>query len=182
MKKTPPPLNPPSKPQTSLLVMYLCAAILLGLDQWSKFWVVENLAFGQSVPALEPWLFFTYVRNTGAAFSILTGQKWLLSLIAIGVSLWLVFYAHSLKQRQLVHLLSLAAILAGALGNLTDRLRLGYVVDFFDLHHAGRNIWPIFNVADICINLGVALLILYFLLYPEEEEAAAEEKPTSHIT
>lgn len=166
--------HPTSKRQTPLVVMYLFAFVLLCLDQWSKYWVVNHLTFGQAVPVLEPFLFYRYVTNEGAAFSILTGQKWLLSAIAGGVSLWILFYASRLKQRQPLHLLSLAAILAGALGNLIDRLRFGHVIDFVDLHYKGGNIWPIFNVADMCINLGVALLILYFLLYPEEEQAAAK--------
>ena len=168
--------------QTPLWIMYLCAALLLALDQWTKFWVVENLTLGAPVPVVEPFLFYRYVTNDGAAFSILRGQKWILSLIAGGVSCWILFYASRLKQRQPMHIFALAAILAGALGNLIDRLRLGYVVDFVDLHYKGGNIWPIFNVADICINLGVALLILYFLLYPEEEEATSETESTSHTT
>lgn len=171
-----------NKPQASLWILYLFAFVLLCLDQWSKYWVVNHLVFGKPVPVFEPLVYYRYVINEGAAFSILTGQKWVLSAIAAGVCLWIMYYANSLKQRRTIHLLALAAIFAGALGNLLDRLRLGHVVDFIDLHYNGGNIWPIFNVADMCINLGVALLILYFLLYPEEEKAAAEIEPTSHTT
>lgn len=161
--------------------LYLLALVLIGLDQWSKLQVVKHLQFGQSVPAFEPWLYWTYVRNTGAAFSMLSGQKWLLSLIALAVSGWIVVYARGLQEKSWLQLSALACILAGALGNVIDRLRLGYVVDFMDLHYAGRNIWPIFNVADICINLGVGLLILYFLTHPEPKEAEARVADTPSV-
>lgn len=171
------------------LLCYGLALFLLGLDQASKWWVYHDLPFGIPQPAFEPWLYFTHVHNDGAAFSMLRGKKWILSLIALGVSLWVVQYERRLKFRHPIHLAGLACILAGALGNVIDRLRLGFVVDFLDLHHAGRNIWPIFNVADICINLGVGLLIFYFWRIPEptqaeahkEEESIAEDASVSQI-
>jgi len=158
------------------LLVYVLAAVLIALDQASKLWAV-TLPFRLPQPALEPWLYFTYVHNDGAAFSFLSGQRWLLSAIALGVSVWIVIYERRLQARHPLHLAGLACILAGALGNVMDRIRLGYVIDFLDLHHGGRNIWPIFNVADICINLGVALLILYFWTHPEVKPDSAQSAP-----
>lgn len=149
------------------LLCYGLALFLIALDQGSKWWVYQELPFGVPQPVFEPWLYFTHVHNDGAAFSILRGKKWVLSLIALGVAFWVVRYERQLTFRHPIHLTGLACILAGALGNVSDRFRLGFVVDFLDLHYAGRNIWPIFNVADMCINLGVGLLIFYFWRFPE---------------
>lgn len=157
----------------SLLPTYGTAAVLFGLDQWSKWSIQQNLPFRMSKPLAGDWLYLTHVHNEGAAFSLLDGQKLGLSLIALTVMGAIVFYERRLKQRHRLQLIALGCILAGALGNLTDRLRLGHVVDFLDLHAHGRNIWPIFNVADISINLGVALLVLYFWRSSESNGAAA---------
>jgi len=174
MSKTPIDLNP----WRAALLCYGLALLLLAVDQISKAWIYQQLPFGNPQPIFEPWLYFTHVHNDGAAFSIMRGKKWLLSLIALAVAIWVVQYERRLKIRHPLHLMGLACILAGALGNMVDRFRLGFVVDFLDLHYAGRNIWPIFNVADICINLGVGLLIFYFWRYPEpaSQEPNKEEE------
>lgn len=164
----------------SALLVYSLMLVLLILDQVTKLWTVQNLPFAIPQPAIEPWLYFTHVHNDGAAFSFMRGQRWPLSLIALGVAAWIVVYERRLKHRHPLHLVGLACILSGALGNVMDRIRLGYVIDFLDLHYGGRNIWPIFNVADICINIGVALLILYFWFHPDNQsDKQAEESPAS---
>lgn len=168
---------PSSRSILQVLPVYGLAALLFGLDQLSKHLVVTYLPFRGSVPALAPWLYFTHVRNIGAAFSIFEGQKFLLSLIALAVIGWLLVFERRLRNRHPLMLGALACILAGAAGNLCDRLRLGYVVDFLDLHARGGNIWPIFNVADICINLGVGLLLLYFWRYDNAGPAPAGPRP-----
>ncbi|MEZ0370127.1 MAG: signal peptidase II [Candidatus Sericytochromatia bacterium] len=157
--------------------VYGLTALLLGLDQLSKSLILASLAYGSSRPLLAPWLYLTHVHNIGAAFSIFEGQKLWLSGIALAVSIWIVVYERRLQQRHPLQLAALACILAGSLGNLTDRLRLGHVIDFLDLHGGGRNIWPIFNVADICINFGVGLLVLYFWRHPESRSDGPEPGP-----
>ena len=145
-------------------VVYIIAALLLGLDQCSKHFVSNNFTLGFSKPVIDPWLYFTFVTNDGAAFSIFKGQMIWLSVVAIAVVIGIVIYERRLPPDRPVSLLiSLGFLLGGALGNLIDRLRLGYVIDFLDLHNQGHNIWPIFNVADISINVGVALLFLYYI-------------------
>lgn len=165
----------------STLLVYGLATCLFSLDQLSKWLVIEHLPFGQPRAVIEPWLYFTHVHNIGAAFSLLEGQKFALSAIALGVAGWIVWHERRLQVRHPMHLAALACILAGALGNLSDRLRLGHVVDFLDLHNAQGNIWPIFNVADICINVGVALLIFYFWRYPEPKEERSLPAPEASI-
>lgn len=166
----------PLSHRNSVALFYLLALVLLGLDQATKLWVMDTLPFGQPNPAIEPWLYFTHVHNDGAAFSILRGQKWILSAIALGVSAWIAVHHWRLPAPSRAQVAGLAFVWAGAVGNVIDRLRLGYVIDFLDLHWQGRNIWPIFNVADICINIGVALLILYFWTHPEEQTDAQDSK------
>lgn len=184
MTKTPASASPVITTRPSVLstvLVYGLAACLFSLDQLSKWLVIEHLPFGQPRAVIEPWLYFTHVHNIGAAFSLLEGQKLWLSAIALGVAGWIVWYERRLQVRHPMHLAALACILAGALGNLCDRLRIGHVVDFVDLHSGGRNIWPIFNVADICINIGVVLLILYFWRYPEPKEERSLPTPEASI-
>jgi signal peptidase II len=154
------------------LPVYGLAALLFALDQLSKSWIASRLPLGASQPWLGDWLYLTHVQNQGAAFSLFDGQKLVLSTIALLVIAGIVVYERRLQQRSWLQLAAMGCILAGAIGNLTDRLRLGHVVDFFDLHVHGRNIWPIFNVADISINLGVALLILFYWRHTANNETA----------
>ena len=153
------------------LLVYSLAISFFRLDQWSKQFIALHYNLYESHPILSPWLYFTHVRNDGAAFSTFKGQMVWLSVIAIIVSLGIIWYERHLPSRRpsLISV-SLGFLLGGALGNLLDRLSLQYVIDFIDLHYHGRNIWPIFNVADMCINMGVGLLILYFILYPEKNK------------
>lgn len=155
------------------LPAYGTAALLFGLDQFTKWQIAATMPFRSSRPLLGEWLYLTHVHNEGAAFSFLDGQKLVLSVIALAVIAAIVVYERRLKQKSPLQLAALGCILAGSLGNLTDRLRLGHVIDFLDLHAKGRNIWPIFNVADMCINLGVVLLVLYFWRHPEPPALAA---------
>jgi signal peptidase II len=103
------------------------------------------------------------VHNTGAAFSFLSDaggwQRWLFLLISLVVSIILVIWLHRLKENQLVMSLSLTLILGGAVGNLIDRIFLGYVIDFIDIYYKNYH-WPVFNLADASITLGAALFIL----------------------
>lgn len=165
-----------------LLFVYLPAIIFFKIDQWSKAYIADNFLLYESRPTFKLWnnlqIFFTYVHNDGAAFSTFRGQMTWLSLVAMIVVVGIVIYERRLPtNRSPLLSLSLGCILGGALGNLVDRVALRYVIDFMDLRYfsnnAWDNIWPIWNVADMCINLGVGLLILYFLITPEE---AVDEK------
>ena len=141
----------------------------MALDQWSKHAVVASLEYGELRPVTS---FFNLVRahNPGAAFSFLEGasgwQRWLFALIAVGVSGVLVAWLRRLPAGARLLPAALALIIGGALGNLVDRIRYGYVIDFIDFQATWENLphhWPTFNVADIAICIGVALMALDML-------------------
>lgn len=142
----------------SRYVECLAGALVLALDQFSKYW-----AIGISTIYIAPWLNLHLTYNQGASFSILSEghewQYWLLVGIAIAacslVSYWWV------KQKQLVTRIALILIAVGAFGNLLDRMRYGAVVDFIDVHF-GIYHFPTFNVADSSITIGAALILLFY--------------------
>lgn len=151
------------------MLYYLLAAALVVVDQLVKFLVRANIPLGEGVPFLPHILQLTYYQNTGAAFSIFEQHTWILTLISAAASVLLIVL---LAKRTFDHpfaMVSLALVLAGAVGNLIDRLFLGYVTDMFQTLFMN---FPIFNVADICIVCGGIAFCVYFLLLGKEEETA----------
>jgi signal peptidase II len=147
----------PTRPAVLLLAT---AAALYVADQATKALVVANLAYGERVPILGDVVQLWHLRNTGAAFSLLPGAQWLFIPITI-VALGMVAYFHmQFRDRgPWIHVI-LGAILAGSLGNLTDRVRFGYVTDFVSVG-IGDLRWPAFNVADPAVVIGILLLVGY---------------------
>lgn len=150
-------------------LLWVIATAVLVLDQWSKAQIIESLAIGQTWrpwagrPILE-WFAFTHTKNTGAAFGIFPTASLFFVMVAVLVSLAIVWYAPRLPKSQWWLFLSLGLELGGALGNLTDRLHLGWVTDFV---HIGS--FAIFNVADSAIVCGVAILLVHFW-YEEKQQ------------
>ncbi|GAB4419982.1 MAG: hypothetical protein Kow00106_16390 [Anaerolineae bacterium] len=143
-----------------LLLVSVVALVLLA-DQISKAYVAAHLPLHDSwapVKALEDVFRFTHVRNSGAAFGLFPQGGFLFLGIAILVSAIILYYYRQIPADAWLVRLALGLQLGGALGNALDRLRLGYVVDFFDVSY-----WPVFNVADSCVVLGVAGLVLVML-------------------
>ncbi|MCG5548055.1 signal peptidase II [Halorhodospira halochloris] len=142
------------------------AAVWVLLDQVTKLWADSALTFGQSIELL-PVLNLTLGYNTGAAFSILGGgdgwQRWFLAAIAVAVSSYLVYWLRQIAGSERWLALGLTLVLAGAIGNLIDRLRLGYVIDFIHMYYQDYH-WPIFNVADIGITIGAGIVIVAMLV------------------
>ena len=141
-----------------LALMALFAAGIVAVDQWTKALTVANIALYQDVEFIPGFLGFTYVRNTGAAFSSFEGQQWLFALIFIvfTVAILWEFRKNSLKFNTFERW-CIAAIYGGGLGNMIDRLRLGYVVDMIETKFIS---FPVFNVADCFITCGcIALMI-----------------------
>jgi len=132
-------------------------ALLLVLDIVTKEWIRANLPLGGSFP--EVWrLNIVHIQNTGSAFGLFTNQAFLLSAVAIaGLVVVLLFFKY-LKDLGFMGGLALSLIFAGALGNLIDRLRFGYVTDFLYVRLWGDVFWPAFNVADSAITVGAILL------------------------
>ena len=146
----------------------LAAVLCVAADQAVKWLVVNTMTLGQSQPLLPPLLRLTRVHNYGAAWSSFAGQKWLL-LGVTGVILAAVLWV--LARRIVRHPLGICAcclILSGGIGNIIDRLRLGYVVDM--LHFQFWPSYPTFNVADVCIVSGAILGAIYYVLLYDKHD------------
>jgi len=156
-----------------VLVLAGTAVLLYAADQITKALVVANVEFGDRHDVIGDLAQLWHVRNDGAAFSILPGATWLfvpVTFVAIGM---VVYFHRMLLGRGPLMQVVLGAILAGALGNLTDRLRLGYVIDFVSLGF-GDTRFPTFNVADSAVVLGIGALVAYltFVEQPRTAESA----------
>ena len=137
------------------------SALVIVLDQLSKYWISNNFSYGESLYVLDIFN-LVLVHNTGAAFSFLSDaggiQRWLFSIIAIVASVWIIWLLRK-HQHQMLFALALSMILGGALGNLIDRVAYGYVVDFLDFHWNAYH-FAAFNLADSAITCGAILLII----------------------
>ena len=164
---------------------YLAVSLaVLFLDQWSKGLVTRTMEVHQSKTVVPDLFDLTYVRNTGAAFGLFASvdsslKAILLNSIAVIVFLIVSAYALRSSHKSIRLQVGLALILGGAVGNLLDRVRFGYVVDFLDFAISGHH-WPAFNVADSAICIGVALLFLDML--GSEEEAPRPAPPPGVVS
>ncbi|MEI5992635.1 signal peptidase II [Candidatus Enterococcus mansonii] len=153
-----------------LAVYLIISAVLIGLDQWVKYVTVASIQLGETKEFIPGFLSFTYIRNTGAAWSLLEGKMWffyIITVIVVAVVLYiLVKNINSSKW----FTVGLSLVLAGAIGNFIDRVRLGFVVDMFQTEFIN---FPIFNVADTALVIGVACIFIYLIL---EEKAAKDGK------
>lgn len=145
----------------------ILAAVLVAVDQLVKYLVLENIDLGQHVPFIPHILELTYVQNTGAAFSLFEEHTWILALISLAMSIllavaiWKNFFRHPLGK------VTLTLLLAGAVGNLIDRVLRGFVVDMFNVLFMN---FAVFNVADICVVVGGIAAALYYLFFGEKLE------------
>jgi signal peptidase II len=150
-----------SRPRWAFSLIAL-AVVLLMLDLLTKELAVRHMAFGEAID-LTSFLRFVHVHNSGAAFGMLANQgpwaQWFLTLTGLLVCVWIVWRLCHPRRGEALFEAGLALVLGGALGNLTDRLRFGYVVDFIDFHYQGWH-WPAFNLADTAITLGVIVLLI----------------------
>ena len=136
------------------------------IDQITKIYIDRSMQLYDSIPVVENFFHITYVRNKGAAFSFLSNASWRLPFfitVSIIAALVILVAFRKLRDDQRLAQISLAMIFSGAVGNLIDRVRLGEVIDFLDVHWY-RHHWPAFNVADSLICVGVFLLALDMIL------------------
>ena len=156
--------------------MWYILAIILGVvaDQALKLWTVANLGLYESAPLLPGIVELMYIQNTGGGFSILTGHTWFLTAVTIVLML---IVAGLLVKKVYPHPLAmwtLTCVLSGGIGNLIDRVRLGYVVDMFNLQFMN---YPVFNIADILVVVGAIGFAAYYLLLDDKvQKMKAEEK------
>ena len=159
--------------RTKLLLLAL-AAFLFGADRWSKVAIVQSMELYQSRTVIAGFFNLVHARNTGIAFSLFADSgafvgEWLLPGLT-GAAIVFVFVLFWRYDGSLRGHVALTLILAGAAGNLYDRLLYGYVTDFLDVYVSGYH-WPAFNVADSCITIGALLLLLDSALAPKDQPA-----------
>ena len=146
------------------------SAVLIVADQWTKAWATASLVYRQPVPVIDGFWNWTLVHNYGAAFSFLSDaggwQRWFFGGLAVVISAVLMVMLARTPRSDWRTALPFALVIAGALGNLVDRVRFGYVVDFVDWY-AGSYHWPAFNVADSAIVVGAVLLVLFSFKAPD---------------
>lgn len=150
---------------------YFLAGLVIVLDQLSKWVVLNQIQFGETI-YVAPFWNWVLTFNPGAAFSFLADQpgwqRWFFALLALGISAWIALELK--KQPQpILPAMALTLIMGGALGNVIDRVRFGAVVDFIQWHAAGYY-WPAFNVADSAITVGAVLLVFAQLFSPKHQE------------
>lgn len=138
-------------------------AILIGLDQIIKYWALNSLKEVNSIPVINNIFSLTYVENRGAAFGMLQNNQSIFILVAAVASCFGLYYLHSKKVNNLGKI-GILLVISGAIGNLIDRVKLGFVVDYLDFHI----IWSyVFNLADCFVVVGTILLCLYIITSKE---------------
>ena len=170
-------LNQFFKNKRQTLIWLGLAVLVLVADQVTKLWIVEQYSLGMS-DKINEFFNLVHVHNYGAAFSFLNNeggwQRWGFSVFAAVVSLIIIVWIVRLSPQQKREGYALAFILGGALGNLYDRVSLGYVIDFLDFHWSGWH-FPAFNIADSAITLGAILIILDGILRYKNEKADSQD-------
>ena len=148
------------------MIYELIILLLVGIDQLSKILALKYLKNVQSIPIIQNMFHLTYVENRGAAFGMFQNNQIIFVIVALIASIYGLYYLHKNKVN-ILGKVSILLIISGALGNLIDRVRLGFVVDYFDF----RIIWEyVFNIADIFVVLGTILLCIYILFYDDNKE------------
>lgn len=148
------------------------SVLALILDQISKIWIDANMSLYESIPVM-PSFSITYAHNYGAAFSFLSDaggwQRWFFAGLAGTISIGIVIWIKQLKPEETLSAISLSLILGGAIGNLIDRVMYGYVIDFLDVYYQSYH-WPIFNIADSAITVGVMFMLYESFTHQEQAE------------
>ncbi|TLS35275.1 signal peptidase II [Pseudalkalibacillus caeni] len=147
---------------------YLIALLVIIVDQWTKWLVVKNMELGERITVIQDFLYLTSHRNRGAAWGILQGQMWFFYIITIVVVIAILYYMRQYRTNRFISFV-LALILGGAAGNFIDRIWRGEVVDFVDTYIFSYD-YPIFNVADSALVVGVVLIIIASLFEGKKAE------------
>lgn len=151
------------------MIFYGFVVFIVLIDQIFKALVNKFMGLGETVSLVPGLVDLTYVRNTGAAFSLFVGFSPYLVVVGLVVVAVVAYFHHRLTPKNLVAHTALAFIMGGSIGNLVDRIFLSYVIDYIDFRF-----WPVFNFADIMINVGVVIFLLF--VFEEEKEEIKEER------
>lgn len=155
-----------------MILQFLTVILLIALDQGTKLWAAKSLERIGEIPIIEGVFNLRYVENTGAAFSILQGKTALLTIIPIIACVVIIYVLISKKIKSKLGTWGIALILAGAVGNLIDRVLRGAVVDMFDFELIN---FPVFNVADICVTVGAVLFFIYAIFFYDNKAEKKDE-------
>lgn len=162
-----------------LIFLIVLGAILIAADQLIKWWIVENLMPVKVIDFIRfgdfEILGLRYCENTGAAFSSFSGARWFLVVLVSVMLIILLVFTVRYKHKRPLFLISSVMIMSGGVGNLIDRIRLGYVIDYFDVKLFN---FAVFNFADICVVVGAVLLLIF--LFFIEPKIIADEKEQIH--
>jgi signal peptidase II len=170
-----------------IIALAAVAGLVVAIDQATKAWIAANIVSHEVRPIIEGFVRLRYTQNTGAAFGFFQGGAGVLSLAALVVLSIILVVAFRVGRGNPLALLAFSLISGGAIGNLIDRLRLGYVVDFVDVHGPSITLdnrvytWPVFNVADSAISMGVILLMAVFLFGKQETASPGPVPPQTPV-
>ncbi|MBZ5748687.1 MULTISPECIES: signal peptidase II [Metabacillus] len=154
------------------MLYYIIAVIIIGIDQVTKWLIVKNMELGESITVIENFIYITSHRNRGAAWGILQGQMWFFYIITTVVIIGIIYYIQKYTKENKVMGIALGLMLGGAIGNFIDRLFRKEVVDFINTYIFSYD-FPIFNVADSALCVGVVLLFIQMLLEGKQEKEKA---------
>ena len=157
------------------LKYFIISTVVIVFDQITKILTKKHMFLGQSEEVLGDFLRYTYIQNPGMAFGIQIGNKTLFTIFSILASIVVFVYLIRTRGDKVFVKLALALILGGAIGNLIDRVLYGAVVDFIDVG-IGQMRWPVFNIADSAVSVGMVILVGIILFEPKEQ---ADLKETS---
>ncbi|BDG35071.1 signal peptidase II [Saccharococcus caldoxylosilyticus] len=152
-----------------MVIYYIIALAVIAIDQWTKWLIVKYMRLGESIPIIPNVLYITSHRNRGAAWGILQGQFWLFYLITVIVVIGLIVYIQRLPRGERLFGVALGLMLGGAIGNFIDRLFRKEVVDFIHAY-IGTYSFPVFNIADSALTIGVALLFIKMFFFATSEK------------
>lgn len=145
----------------------ILTSILVVIDQFTKYLTVENIALYENIEFIPGFLSFTYIRNNGAAWSILEGQMWFFYLVTILVSAVILYFIYTEGKKDKIYGTILTVILGGTLGNFIDRLLYQYVIDMIRVEFIS---FPVFNVADSLLTVGVIALFIYSIYIEQQSK------------
>lgn len=156
--------------RSSDLKIILVVGVAVALDQITKVMIRSSFMLHESISLIGNFLHFTYVENPGMAFGIRIGQNKFFTFFSLFASIALVIYLYRIRNEKFLPRFALALILGGAIGNLIDRVLFGQVTDFIDFGW-----WPVFNIADMAVSIGMVLLIILVLFDKEGKKAGADD-------
>lgn len=145
----------------------LVVVIVMFFDQLSKFYIQTHMVPGMSIPVVKDVFHITYVLNPGAAFGLFEHQTLFFLIVAVGLVAGAIYFYPRIPQQYQLLRFGIGLMVGGAIGNVIDRIKTGYVVDFFDFR-----IWPVFNIADAAIVCGVGCIVFTMIYLHKEDETA----------